>query len=290
VTDRGAVVVTGASTGIGRASAVALAREGFRVFAGVRRDADAASLAEEGVPGLAPLRLDVTDPAGLAAAVRSVDAAVGAAGLAGLVNNAGIAVAGMLEFLPLDDLRRQLEVNVTGVLAVTQAFLPLLRRHADAAPAPGRIVIVGSSSGYSAAPLVGAYTASKYAVEGLADSLRMELRPFRIEVSLVQPGAIATPIWDKSNAEADARLDATPAEARRLYGPLITAVRAMATKRAKDAIPVETVARAVVHALVAQRPRTRYRVGLDAKLQLALARLLPDRVRDAVILRFIGVR
>lgn len=286
---RGAVVISGASTGIGRACALRLAGRGFRVFAGVRRETDGASLCADGGPGIEPIALDVTELGPIVDAARKVEAALGGAGLAGLVNNAGIAVAGMLEFLPLPDLRRQLEVNVTGLVAVTQAFLPLLRRQAGPGGRGGRVVNVGSSSGYLAAPLVGAYAASKFAVEGLSDALRMELRSQRIFVSIVQPGAIETPIWEKSNRDAEARLEALPDEAKRLYGPLIAAVRESLGKRTGAAIPADAVAASVEHALTARRPRTRYRVGTDAKLQLALARLLPDRLRDAVVLRFVGL-
>jgi len=282
----GAVLVTGASTGIGRATALHLATLGFRVFAGVRREADAAALRESKLPGLEPIFLDVTDAAQIAAAAERVGAATGSAGIAGVVNNAGIGVAGMLEFMPADDLRRQFEVNVIGLVAVTQAFLPLVRRRA---PDPGRIVHVGSSSGYLSAPLVGAYSASKFAVEAIADAMRLELAPWRIHVSLVEPGAIDTPIFDKTNAEGDARLAALPEEARRLYQPTIDAIRATVAKRVGAASPPETVARAVAHALLAARPRTRYRVGFDAKLQWALATLLPARGRDWVLSRYLGL-
>lgn len=287
---RGGVVVTGASSGIGRACALHLAARGFRVFAGVRRESDAASLRDASAGRVETLRLDVTEALQIAAAARDVESAVGAAGLAGLVNNAGIAEAGMLEFLPLDDFRRQLEVNLTGLLAVTQAFLPLLRRRRAAAPeAPVRIVHVGSSSGYLAAPLLGAYNASKFAVEGLSDTLRQELRPWRIDVSLIEPGAVDTPIFAKSNTEADVRLEKLPEDAKRLYAPIVDAIRATVATRVAGAAPVGPVARAVEHALSASRPRTRYRVGVDAKVQFAIARLLPDRLRDRLLGRFLGL-
>jgi NAD(P)-dependent dehydrogenase (short-subunit alcohol dehydrogenase family) len=286
---RGPVLVTGASTGIGRACALRLARAGWRVYGGVRREADAAALREEGLPGLEPIALDVTDPAQIASAVKTIETGAGPDGLAGLVNNAGIAMAGMLEFMPLDDLRRQLEVNVVGVLAVTQACLRLLRARGERTGDPGRVVVVGSSSGYLSSPVTGAYSASKFAIEGLCDALRMELAPWRIPVSLIEPGAIATPIWDKSSADADARLAAMPPEARRLYGPLIEAARRAVGQRQRVAIPADRVAADVEHALGAARPRTRYRTGFDAKVQYALSRLLPDRARDALLRRFAGL-
>jgi NAD(P)-dependent dehydrogenase (short-subunit alcohol dehydrogenase family) len=280
---RGAVVVTGASSGIGRATALLLARSGFRVFAGVRRDADAESIRQEGVLDLEPLRLDVTDAASIASACATVASATGSAGLVGLVNNAGIGVAGPLEFLPPHEIRRQLEVNVVAPLAVSQAFLPQLRH------GRGRLVYVGSSSGYLSLPLIGPYCASKFALEALADAQRLELQPFGLHVVLVQPGAIATPIFEKSNAHADALLETLPPETGRFYGPLITAIRKGVADQVSRANPPETVARAVLHALRAKRPRTRYKVGLDAWLEWVLARWLPDRLRDRVLTRLLGL-
>jgi len=276
------VVVTGASSGIGRASARMLGRAGFRVFAGVRREADADSLRAENVPGMEPLRLDVTDAASIATARETVEKAVGEAGLAGLVNNAGIGIAGPLEFLPLDEMRLQLEVNVIAPLAVSQAFSPLLRRGC------GRIIYVGSSSGYLAMPLVGPYCASKFALEALADSQRLELQPWGLHVALVQPGAIATPIFDKSNARADALMATLPPETERFYGPIIAAIRKGVADQVSRAKPPETVARAVLHALTAAHPRTRYKVGADAWIEWALS-CLPDRLRDRALTRFLGL-
>src|SRR5260221_4395504 len=185
-----AVVVTGASTGIGRATAVRLAASGFRVFAGVRKQQDYEELQRD-LPAITPLILDVTDPEQLAEAVRTVAEAVGDKGLQGLVNNAGISGGAPTEFLPLDDLRGMLEVNVVGVVATTQAFLPLLRQ------GDGRIVCIGSIRGRMAVPFLAAYSMSKAAVSALCDSLRGELPPWGVHVALVEPGAITTPIWEK---------------------------------------------------------------------------------------------
>jgi len=279
-----AVLVTGASTGIGEACAIALDRAGFRVFAGVRRDADADALRAEASERLEPVMLDVTDEASIAATCRRIADAVGDAGLAGVVNNAGISVAGPLEFVPLDELRRQLEVNVIGQIAVTQAVLPMIRA------ARGRIVFIGSVSGKLATPFVGPYAASKFAVEALADALRVELRPWRIPVSVVEPGSIATPIWEKGLAAADELERRLPPQARDLYGDAIDAVRAMAKKTAARGIPPARVASAVLHALTSPRPRTRYPVGVDARVQAVLAGLVPDGVRDRVIEQQMGLR
>jgi len=275
----GAVVVTGASTGIGAACALALDTLGFRVFAGVRRAADGAALQQRASGRLTAVALDVTDAASIAGATRTVTAVVGTAGLAGLVNNAGIAVPGPLEFLPIADLRRQFEVNVVGQVAVTQAMLPLLRA------ARGRIVNMGSIGGRMATPFVGAYGASKFALEALTDALRVEVRPWGIQVSIIEPGAIATPIWQKSTQEANRMQDGLPPEASRLYRKALEAVRKAAAYSERTAIPVDAVVAAVAHALTAEKPRTRYVIGRRAKMQAAIARWLPDRTRDRLLTR-----
>lgn len=278
-----AVVVTGASTGIGEACALRLDRMGFRVFAGVRKDADGEALRQKASDRITPILLDVTDETSIASAAETVGAAAGDAGLAGLVNNAGISVPGPLEFLPLEDLRRQLEVNVVGQLAVTQAFLALLRE------GRGRIVNIGSSSGILALPFLGAYCASKFAMEALTDSLRMELRPWRIPVSIVQPGNIATPIWEKGLAEADELEKKLPQCGHDLYDPVIAAMREAARKFEQASIPADEVAKAVAHGLTAKRPKTRYVVGLDAQIQRGLAKVVPDRVRDRLVAWQLGL-
>ena len=275
VTGRGAVVITGASTGIGRACALDLDSRGFQVFAGVRRDEDAERLRAER-PSIEPLHIDVTDADSIAGARDRVAEAVGGAGLAGLVNNAGIAVPGPLEHLPMDELRRQLEVNLVGQVAVTQAFIPLLRT------ARGRIVNIGSIGGRVALPMLGPYAASKHAIEGFSDSLRRELRPWGIEVSVVRPGPIATEIWERGRTTADELLERMP-EAEVHYGPAIAAGRASAAKRAKEAVPPSAVAEVVADALTAGKPRTRYLVGRQAKVMAALSAVLPDRWFDALL-------
>lgn len=270
-------MVTGASTGIGHAAALQLAASGFTVYAGVRSDADAERLR---AAGLRPLKIDVTDGATIAAAAAAVGEAVGTGGLAGLVNNAGIAVSGPIEFIPIEDWRRQLEVNLIGQVAAIQAFLPLLRT------GRGRIVNVSSIGGRIALPLVGPYAASKFALEGVSDSLRRELRDQGIDVSVIEPGGVKTPIWDKGLSEADKIEAAAPPEARRLYGGLIDALRRQVEAiQTKTGIEPEEVAAAIVAALTAKKPRTRYLVGRDAKLRAVVARLLPDRAFDALVAR-----
>jgi NAD(P)-dependent dehydrogenase (short-subunit alcohol dehydrogenase family) len=270
------VVITGASSGIGEACALYLARSGFGVFAGVRKEQDAEALKGRGSGRIESLFLDVTDPDSVASATETVARGVGEARLAGLVNNAGIAVAGPLEFLPVEELRRQLEVNVVGQVAVTRAFLPLLR------VGGGRVVNVGSIGGKIAGPLLGAYAASKFAMEGLTDSLRRELEPWAIHVAIVEPGAVRTPIWEKSLVVADALLRQFPRQALVLYGSEIERQRKSALEAARKGISPEIVARAVAHALTAERPKTRYPVGRDARVASVLVRLLPDRVLDRI--------
>jgi len=271
------VVITGASTGIGAACALHLDRLGFTVFAGVRKIEDGATLQRQGVSGLSPLLLDVTDGDIIRHAQAIVAERVGSSGLFGLVNNAGIAVVGPLEAVPIPDLRRQLDINVIGQIEVTQVFLPLIRK------ARGRIVNMGSIAGRGAMPLMGPYSASKFALEAMTDALRLELQQWGIDVSIVEPGAIATPIWEKSGKDAADLETAMPGETRTMYATLVAAVRKVVGEAAKRAISADAVAQAVEHALTASRPKTRYLVGADAKLRALMIKLLPDRLSDAVL-------
>ena len=284
------VLVTGASTGIGRATALRLARDGWAVFAGVRKANDgdalesAADAEQRGGPGsLRAVNLDVTDDDGVAAVMDEIAEEVGVAGLRGLVNNAGIALGGPLEYLPLDVWRRQFDVNVIGQVAVTRAAMPLLRLHRGGA----RIVFTGSNSGRVSTPLMGPYSSSKFAVEGLADALRMELHGSGIDVIVVQPGAVKTPIWEKGRAQVAEMRTMLPPAAFDRYDTLISAV----TKGLEDAdssgVPADQVAGVITSALSVKRPRTRYQVGIDAKVSVALARVLPTRVMDAAIRRVV---
>lgn len=260
-------LVTGASSGIGEACALRLARNGWRVLAGVRRAGDAPDGTEE-------VLLDVADGKQIRAVAESLDE------LHGLVNNAGIAIASPLEALPLDELRRQLDVNVLGQVAVTQALLPRLRR------ARGRVVFVGSIAGLSALPFLGAYAASKHALEAIADSLRVELGPWGIEVSVVEPGTISTQIWTTAGRTAAAIRERVPAETLALYRERVEAFGRAAAAAGRRAEAAEKVAEAVEHALTADRPKTRYLVGRDARLRAGIERL-PDRLRDHVYERLL---
>jgi NAD(P)-dependent dehydrogenase (short-subunit alcohol dehydrogenase family) len=273
-----AVLVTGASSGIGEACVVRLVGAGFRVYAGVRRDEDADRLRQMS-DRIVPVRLDLTDASHIAEAARVLAGEVGDRGLAGIVNNAGIAVAGPIEFLPIDELRRQLEVNVIGQVALTQAVIPLLRT------ARGRIVFISSIAGRSALPFIAAYAASKHALEAIADACRVELEPWGIGVAVVEPGVIATPIWQTSLAAAARTMERLPEALERLYGKRLAGVRKRVESQA--GLPADAVAVAVEHALTAAKPKTRYVIGRDAQTRLLLERL-PDRVRDRIVVKQLG--
>jgi len=284
---RPAALVTGASKGIGEACALLLAREGFRVYAGVRRMEDGEALQQRGGDDVVPIILDVTRADQVAAAAARIAEEMGERGLQALVNNAGVAIAGPLEFLPMDELRRQMDINFIGQIAVTQAILPLLRQasggHGSAhAGGRARIVFMSSISGLTALPLMGAYAASKFAMEAAADSMRVELRPFGIRVVLVEPGVITTPIWATAREAGERNIARMPPEAQQFYGGPLDMLRRRTAGEMKGN-PPEKVARVVLHALTSRRPRVRYLVGRDARARLLMHRLLPSRVEDWVI-------
>ena len=283
-----AIAITGASTGIGLACVRRFAGAGWHVFAGVRREMDAERLQAVYRHAVTPLLLDVTRPEQIAAAAAQMEEALqttpleevaaGAVGLGALINNAGIAVPGPLEILPLEELRRQLEVNTVGQLAVTQALLPLLRRN----PTPATIVNISSASGRFAFPVVGAYAASKFALEAMNDALRVELRPWGIRVVSVQPGAVATPIWAKTLETGGRMIDAIPESTRAPYQPLIDAVRARTKPEA--GISTDRVVHVIFRAIRSRHPRARYVVGWDARFILLLSHL-PAFLRDWLVTR-----
>ena len=281
--NKNTIVITGASTGIGAACALILDKLGYFVFAGVRKNEAAEKLQEQASPKLKPIFLDVTDSASIQSAVETVTNVVGDRGILGLVNNAGVAVPSPLELLPIAEFQQQMNINVTGQLAVTQGFLGLLRQ------GQGRIVNMGSISGRSAAPFMGAYNASKFALEALTDVMRMELKPWGISVSIIEPGAIATPIWQKSFMQVDTARKNLPQSAETLYGEAMNAVRQQVETIASGGISADIVAQAVVQALTAKQPKTRYVVGKDAKIAVLLKYLLPDQVYDRVMLSSMGL-
>jgi NAD(P)-dependent dehydrogenase (short-subunit alcohol dehydrogenase family) len=271
------VLVTGASTGIGRATALRLDRDGWKVFAGVRKEEDADSLRSEGSGRLAPVTLDVTDADQIAAAAELIGREA-EGGLNGLVNNAGVAVPGPLETVPLEDLRHQLEVNLIAYVAVTQAMLPEIRR------AEGRVVFLSSIGGRIAFPFGGPYHASKFATEAIGDVFRQELRPWGLKVSIIEPGSIDTPIWERGQRKAE-DVEAKSPRTNLLYGAALDKFRKVLEDTAERGIPPEKVAKAISHALEAKRPRARYLVGLDAKVQARIQPLIPTSLFDRIVAR-----
>jgi NAD(P)-dependent dehydrogenase (short-subunit alcohol dehydrogenase family) len=281
-TDRGHVVVTGTSTGIGAAAALHLAEQGFEVFAGVRSDADGEGLKERASGVLTPVILDIRDGKQIAAAVETVSAAVGERGLAGLVNVAGIVKPAPLEFQPLDDFREQLEVNLIGHLAVIQAFLSLIRLGS------GRIVNVGSIGGLVVLPVHGAYSASKFGMEAISDALRLELRQWRIPVSLVDPGATETAIFGKTLASIDDLEQTLGEKGYGLYADQIAGVRKLVVKTASDTAPAQELAETIFEAMTHDEPKSRYLAGKGAR-EAELAARLPDHLRDKAIAKEAGL-
>ena len=274
---QGSVVITGASTGIGEACALHFDKKGFRVFAGVRKESDGEALRQKASDRLKPLLMDVRDTQSIAAAVQSIDRKE----ISGLINNAGIAVSAPIEFIPLDQLREQLEINVIGQVAVIQAFLPLLRQ------GRGRMVNISSVAGRSVLPMQGAYSASKHALEAISDALRLELREWAIHVAIIEPGAIRTPIWDKGMNRAKEMIAQFPDEGLDLYRYLINKMTAAATNAAGTAEDVSNVVAAVDHAMTSPKPKTRYVVGRQAKIMMLL-RYISDRRRDNLIMKKIN--
>lgn len=275
-------LITGASTGIGRACAEHLASQGHRVFAGVRKEKDANELTASS-EAIEPVILDVADGDSIETAVSEISGRAGGR-LDGLVNNAGITVQGPLEFLPIEELRSQFEVNVIGQIAVTQACLPMLRE------ATGRIVFMSSIAGRTPAfPLLGPYSSSKAALEALADALRIELKGTGMSVSVIEPGSIATPIWEKGESNIERSLANYPEIAMERYGEAMEKARKVAAASGKRGIPASIVAERVDHALTSSRPRFRYLVGNDARLRAVIEPPIPDAIRDRIIARYLGL-
>lgn len=279
---RKSIVVTGVSTGIGWAVAKVLTASGFHVFGSVRKQADADRLQAEFGSGFTPLIFDVTDEAAVRAAARKVEAALDGATLAGLVNNAGIAVAGPLLHLPVEEFRQQLEVNLTGVVIATQAFAPLLGAESPARKDPGRIVNISSVGGKNGNPFMGPYCTSKFGLEGLSESLRRELLPFGVDVVIVAPGAVATPIWDKADSVDVTRY------ANTVYAPALARMKAFMLSIGKSGLPPERIGEAVHTAMTTARPKTRYVVSPDP-LQVLMTGVLPKRTLDRIIGKRLGL-
>lgn len=276
----GAVLITGAAGGIGAATARRLDASGFQVFAGVRRSSDGEKLQHDISAQITPVLLDITDPVSVAQAAEAVTRVIGKTGLVGLVNNAGIIVEGPVELVPIEEVRKQFEVNVIGHIAVTQAFLPLLRK------ARGRIINIGAPTGLVSIPYLGVLSASKAALESVTDALRSELRPWGISVSIIEPGAMQTEIFQKSAAAAQQAREQLPGELVQLYAPALAAVAKTSASQSLE--NPDVVVAAIVQALTSRNPKTRYFAGRGLRM-IAVLRLLPDRTRDGLLLRAFGL-
>jgi len=270
------VLITGASTGIGKACALHLDKSGVKVFAGVRKKSDGELLINAASHGLQPIHIDVTDNASIESAFTLIEEDLTPSGLTGLVNNAGIVFGGPLEFINIDEFRKLIEVNLIGAVSVTKAFLPLLRKEKS------RIVNISSISGRIALPFVGPYTASKFGLEAITDSLRLELKPWKIPVSIIEPGDVSTPIWEKSSGNITASANTLPEEAHKRYGPVFKKIEDVS----RHGFPPEKIAKTLEHALFHPKPKTRYLVGIDAKV-LTVISCLPVRMRDFIISLFL---
>jgi NAD(P)-dependent dehydrogenase (short-subunit alcohol dehydrogenase family) len=276
------VVITGASTGIGWATAKLLLDRGFRVFGSVRKQADADRLGNEFGANFTPLIFDVTDEAAVLAAAREVRNSLNGETLAGLVNNAGIAVAGPVLELAADEFRRQMDVNVVGAIITTQAFGPLLGSDPSLKGPKGRIVMISSVAGKNGNPLMSAYSASKHAIEGLSESLRRELMLFGIDVIIVAPGPVKTPIWSKAEEVDVSAYQNSP------YFPALQGMRKYMLKLGEIGLPPEKIAERIAEALTSASPKVRYQITPDPMRHLMTA-ILPKRMIDKIIAKRLGL-
>ncbi|MFP4101016.1 SDR family oxidoreductase [Coleofasciculus sp.] len=277
------VFISGASSGIGRACAIYLSEMGYQVFAGVRKQDDAEKLKYESGNEIIPIFLDLTDENSIREAAKTTQHLSESCPLVGAINNAGIVVVGPLECIPISEFRQQFEVNVIGQLSLTQAFLPLLRR------TQGRIVNIGSDYGRVASPILGPYCASKFALKALTDSLRMEVKAWEISVSIVEIGTINTPIWDKSIRSNEKIWDNFTDESKKLYSFMLQAVKDKAGELGKNGLPPESVAKVVAKILEARKPKARYIVGLDSRLNILMSKFVPDSILDRLIMLYLGL-
>ena len=267
-------VVTGASTGIGAATARELARRGFHVLAGVRRETDADAIRG---PGIEPLIIDITKPDHIHALASRVHADPQGRAVRALVNNAAIQANVPIEVFAIDEWRNMFEVNLFGQIAVTQALLPALLR------SKGRVINISSLGGKVAMATYGPYAGTKFALEAVSDSLRRELAPFGVQVVVVEPGAVRTEMLGRAIATADELVSAMTPEQRQRYGGLVQAVNTQAVSSTKSGLPADAAAKVIAEAVTARKPRTRYTVGRDAALITRLTRILPDRTLDRVL-------
>lgn len=278
-----AVLITGTSTGIGRHAALRLDQLGYQVFATVRKEQDAVSLRAEASKSLTTLMVDVTDSSSIYQASELLQHELGERGLWGLVNNAAVGFLSPMEFAPLDDFRKLYEVNVFGVLEITQKFLPLIRL------AKGRIVNISSTASSVVAPFHGPYSSAKLALNGITDALRLELKPLGVQVSLVIYGSVQTPIWDKAGEISSQIATDFPPTASELYGKNLRKLRVYFNTMGRTGIKIEQSFPPILHALSAKNPKPHYYVGMDAHLHYLLRRVFYGRIGDWIILRLIGI-
>ena len=276
------IVITGVSSGIGYGAAGEFVRQGYRVFGSVRGEADARRLAAEFGDGFRPLLFDVTDRDAVLRAAEEVGEALGGVGLDGLVNNAGTAIGGPLMLQPLEQVRAHFEINVLGLVSVTQAFLPLLGAEKDRTHGPGRIFNVSSVGGRIASPFIGAYAGTKHAVEGISDSLRRELLPYGIDVVVIEPGAVRTEIWDKGASQAERYAGSD-------YAGALARFRKYAEGLARNGYSPEEFGRFIREAFEQERPKTRYAISRRKLVSFTIPRCLPDRLLDRLIASNVGL-
>jgi NAD(P)-dependent dehydrogenase (short-subunit alcohol dehydrogenase family) len=278
----GGIVITGVSSGIGRAAALELDRRGYRVFGGVRSEEDARSVSGEASERFTPLILDVTDADAISRARDAVDKALGDEPLAGVVNNAGVGSGGPIEAVDIDELRQTLEINAVAPVAVTQAFIPRLRA------SRGRVVNISSIGGRISQPFLGPYSASKFALEALSDVMRRELRPWGIHVALIEPGNVKTRIWEKGQSQVDEMRASGDPEILERYGANLARMEKFIKLAERNGVEPEKAAKVIAHALTSDRPRARYLVGVDARVQLAIDTALPTRAADRLFSKILG--
>ena len=271
---RRSVLITGASSGIGYSCSLDMAARGWRVFAAVRKEADAATLTGASSGKITPVIMDIIDYESVKKAAREVGERIGGAGLDALFNNAGISVQGPTEIVPIGMFEQQMRVNVFGHLFVTQTFLPLIRR------ARGRIVFMSSESGRITFPMMGPYSASKFALEAMANALRIELLPSRIWVSLVEAATIKTPMWDKIDNTTEKLLATISPELKELYRTELDTLVHFPKKQAESGIPMKKAVRVIRRALTSRRPKARYLIGWEARMLIFMHRVLPVRIVD----------
>lgn len=277
------ILITGASTGIGYGTAKVFARAGYQVFGSVRQEKDAQQLADELGPNVTPLQFDVTDAVALQSAVQQVAARVGPQGLGGIINNAGIATSGPLVYQPIDEIRWQFEVNVIAPLAVIQAFFSLLTTKQSSPAKPARIINISSVGGQVAPPFIGAYAGSKHAIEGLSHSLRRELQLHGVDVIIIGPGAVNTPIWDKESAQDMSRYAATE------YAPSLRTFLKQMVSLGKAGNSPEKIGQLIHQVFELKHPKTRYAIVPDPIPNWIIPRILPDRWLDKLIGKNLGL-